>query len=237
MENQVAIIARRSTKNQIDELLSSYPKLTVVRRTPSSVVIEGIIDIRREYRGFLYSGSPRIEISFVPGGPELPVVKDLDNVIERGYMHKYANKSLCLATEIDMLISNSESFSLIKLVRDYVEPYYFSYAYYKRYGELPFGDRRHSMGGIIDTYRELFKEDDEATILKLLSGIGKFADYKGHHKCFCGSGKRLRDCHGKSLRVIMNTPVLKQQAIMDYRRIQEEIAYESKRNYKETKRR
>ena len=135
-----------------------------------------------------------------------------------------------------MLISNSESFSLTKLVRDYVEPYYFSYAFYKRYGEFPFGDRRHFVGGIIDTYGELFKEDDEATILKLLSGIARFADYKGHHMCFCGSGKRLRDCHGKRLREIMNTPVLRQQAVTDYKRIQEEIAYESKGNHKETKR-
>ena len=36
-----------------------------------------------------------------------------------------------------------------------VEPYYYSYEYFSRFGEFPYGDRGHDLVGVIETYQQI----------------------------------------------------------------------------------
>ena len=110
-------------------------------------------------------------------------------------------------------------------MHDFVEPYYFSYEYFMKYGEFPFGERPHGTLGIVQTYREVFKESDDALILKFIKYIAT-NNYRGHLPCPCGSGKRTRNCHGKMLLQILNKKKLKSIITEDYITIKNGKRYE-----------
>ena len=79
---------------------------------------------------------------------------------------------------------------------NYVETYFFSYEYFKRYGVFPFGERAHGIIGLLDYYGEKLNETDLTKTYYLMRYIAT-KPYRGHFKCPCGSQKHLRDCHGK----------------------------------------
>jgi hypothetical protein len=89
----------------------------------------------------------------------------------------------------------SEDPSLKGFVRNCLVPYLYSFSYYIRYGNLPFGELSHGIQGIYEYYSELFLIQDKNSILKLLKILAG-DNYRGHLPCPCGSGKRLRSCHG-----------------------------------------
>lgn len=78
---------------------------------------------------------------------------------------------------------------------EYVETYFFSYEFYQRYGEFPFGERGHGWDGIIQTYSDFFHESDGAKTIKIMAAISN-SKYRGHALCPCQSGQKLRSCHG-----------------------------------------
>ncbi|KUO40384.1 MAG: hypothetical protein AVW05_03720 [Hadesarchaea archaeon DG-33] len=63
----------------------------------------------------------------------------------------------------------------------------------------PFGEWSHASVGIIEYYAELLGTKDLATILRYLDYLSK-PKIKGHWKCPCGSGRRLRNCHFEELK-------------------------------------
>lgn len=75
---------------------------------------------------------------------------------------------------------------------EYVEPYYFSYEFFQRYGEFPFGERGHDWEGIIQTYSDYFNEPDVVKTIKLMAFISG-QKYRGHVLCPCGSGQKASD--------------------------------------------
>jgi hypothetical protein len=63
---------------------------------------------------------------------------------------------------------------------------------------MPFGDLSHGVLGIIEYYTDLFGTADNVVALSLLKILAE-DNYRGHHKCPCGSGRMLRKCHGPIL--------------------------------------
>ena len=55
--------------------------------------------------------------------------------------------------------------------------------------------------GILEYYKELFSVQDGWQVLGLLKILAD-DNYKGHTLCPCGSGQKLRNCHGNLLREI-----------------------------------
>ena len=111
------------------------------------------------------------------------------------YPHRYLNGKLCLETDTSIRVRFVDGFSLEAWLEEFVEPYYFSYEFYQRYGEFPFGERGHDWKGIIQTYSDYFNEPDVVKTIRLMAFISD-KKYRGHILCPCGSGRRLRSCHG-----------------------------------------
>lgn len=103
---------------------------------------------------------------------------------------------LCLATTIDLKLAESKDCSMVSFYYDYIEPYFFSYEYYCRYGYFPFGDREHGLIGVIDSYCDIMGISDYKIAIALLNDIAtdKYI-YRGHLNCPCGSGLKARNCH------------------------------------------
>ena len=126
---------------------------------------------------------------------ELPYVLDAGNHIDSNYPHRYLSGKLCLETDANIKIRFIDGFFLEAWMIEYVEPYYFSYEFFQRYGEFPFGERGHDWEGIIQTYSDYFNEPDVVKTIKLMAFISG-QKYRGHVLCPCGSGQKLRTCHG-----------------------------------------
>ena len=88
--------------------------------------------------------------------------------------------------------------SLLGFVNRLVIPYFFGYCYWKEHGEHPFGEQKHGGEGVIQYYMERLNLGDEVTSLVFVCSLYEHG-YRGHHDCPCGSGRRVRKCHGPTL--------------------------------------
>ena len=158
------------------------------------------------------------------------------NQIDESYPHRYTDGQLCLETDAAIRICFLAGFDLEIWMRDFVEPYYFSYEYYQRYGVFPFGERAHGIEGVLQTYGEYFNEPDYVKVFRLMEFI-QFGQYRGHLPCPCGSGEKTRSCHGKFIKKFFENSNLKIIVQRDYKTIKEVLYayYEQSRNTKATK--
>lgn len=76
--------------------------------------------------------------------------------------------------------------------KKYVESYFFSYEYYKRYGIYPFGEYSHGIKGLDEYFAEYFKlEDINVNNRRNIIEYIFLNKYRGHNYCPCGSLKKL----------------------------------------------
>lgn len=191
------IYSEETLEPQIAQLLIDYPNLVVVQSTQHFVRLYGSILVYRSYNGYTLHKTYALEIVIPIGSDDLPFVIDVGRQISQTYKHYYPqNGKLCLETDSRIRIRFISGFDLSVWMREFVESYYFSYEYYERYNEFPFGERSHGQLGILQTYMDLLKTKDAAEAYRLISYINDQA-YRGHNLCPCNSNLKLRNCHGQ----------------------------------------
>ena len=230
------IFCKESAVQQIDHLLHIYDGLSIENILDTEIVLGGHILVNRTALGYQLYKKYQIRIIIPLNSDSLPYVIDIGNQIEKGYQHRYADGQLCLETDAAIRTYFIAGFNLEIWMRDFVEPYYFSYEYYQRYGVFPFGERAHGIEGVLQTYGEYFNEVDYVKIFRLMECI-QFGQYRGHLPCPCGSGKKMRSCHGKFIKKFFENNNLKVIVQSDYKTIREvlDAYYEQSRNSNATK--
>lgn len=191
------VISNGEIESQISSLLKNYPKLKVISKTTTKVVVAGKIQVTLFYNNFSLNKEYGIEISIPIDSFILPSVRETEHYISKKYPHRMNDNSLCLATESNIRFDFKNGFDIIKWMQNYVEVYFFSYEYYQRYECFPFGERSHGGLGIKEFYRDLFKVSDTNTAYSLMVFIAE-KPYRGHQLCPCKSSLNIRNCH-KSL--------------------------------------
>lgn len=210
-------------RHQIDELLSVYTGLKETSNDYStSIILSGKVSINRTYNNYLVDREYEIKIEIPINNEKLPEVWDIGNHIDDSYVHRYHDGKLCLETDAFIALGFYNGNSLLQWMENIVEPYYFSYEYYTRFGEFPFGERGHGLNGIVETYQEVFKEQDIIKVCKLLHAISQ-RKYRGHLPCPCDSGVITRKCHGKCIYMFISDDYLYSIANRDYIELCEEI--------------
>jgi len=147
----------------------------------------------------------------------LPKVWELSNKIRKSYPHLYDDKRLCLATDLEQELY-LRNYTIIDWIKEYVEKYFISYIYYKRYGVFPFGEHSHGNEGIYEFIQTYYKLASLIEAKNIYEYVCK-KKYRGHLECPCGSNRKIRDCHGELIRKILNSneiEILKE----NYRRMQ-----------------
>ena len=224
------ILTLEDATAQATELVRHYPNLSVLDVNNHCIRLQGDIEIYRTAAGFTLDHSYKIEVRVPVDSTDLPVVIDLNGYIDSSYPHRYRSGELCLETDAIIRFRFINGFNLIEWFDEYVETYFFSYEYFKRYGTFPFGERPHGLEGVMSTYQDLFHEQDLNTVAALLRYAAD-EKYRGHIDCPCGSGQKLRRCHGQALFPLMSDPRKKEVVRMDVKGIRKAItAYESTRN-------
>lgn len=192
------IFTTETISPQLNHLLQTYPELTVTHLDSKEVRLQGQIHIYRTANDFTVNNLYVISIIVPLNSNELPKIFDIAHQIRTTYPHRYPSGELCLATDTQMRIHFINGFNLVCWMENYVEPYFFSYEYYKRYQIFPFGDRAHGYRGILQTYQDLLKTKTEISAYNLIEYLANHP-YRGHLYCPCGSERKIRNCHGTVL--------------------------------------
>ena len=214
---------------QVQRLLTVYPKLEVKESDSVKIRLSGTIEVYRSACNYTLQKEYPIELIIPIGNDDLPTVIETSNMIDASYPHRYSDGSLCLETNTAIRLRFIDGFDLVAWMDEFVEPYFFSYEFYVRYGTFPFGERPHGLNGIIHTYQEIFHTDDGGATGTLLRYAAE-ESYRGHVSCPCGSGEKLRKCHGQYLLPFMKNPKKKTIALADLQFLRKELtAFEQSR--------
>lgn len=190
---------------QVGRLLTAYPKLHISEPNETQILLDGSIEVYRSACNFTLQKEYLVKIIVPIGSEKLPSIIDKGKLISQDYPHRYVDGSLCLETDTAIRMRFVDGIDLVSWMDEFVEPYFFSYEYYTRYGEFPFGERPHNLEGIFHTYQEIFHADNYKETGSLIC-YAATETYRGHLPCPCGCGKKLRSCHGQYLYPIMTDP-------------------------------
>lgn len=213
------------TDSEINETIKAYPELKY-KYNGQKMIVFGRIYVDQIYNGFHVCEYFDIEIELPEGYPyELPIVKETGNKVDKKYPHRYSDGQLCLETDLKILFDSEGIINLKSFISTYVMNYFFSYKYFERYKQFPFGERTHGTLGILESYMDCFNLKTIHEAYKFVSIITspKYI-YRGHLPCPCGSGIRIRNCHGKQIRLVINSSILEVQLKNDMNLINKEIA-------------
>lgn len=236
MANSVIFETISAAMTQVAVLMQKYPNLEIVSETNNTIVIVGSIQIARSFNDFPVVKNVQLEITIPIAQDCFPYVKDIGGHIDVKYPHRYLSGRLCLATEIDLRLHFWDGFDLLRWMDEFVEPYYYSHDYYQRFDCYPFGDRLHGHFGAIQSYCDWFATSEIDVVTSILLQIEVNNRYRGHHPCFCGSGKKMRACHGKQILYFYQHPQLRKQLISDLNNVRKEIqALNHERNFSSSK--
>ena len=164
----------------IDFIHQTFPEVAI-RQEASSVIFEGRFILRGRYKDFIMEAAPRLKLVMDNNYPHiLPKVLDINDTIL--YDHKFQDKSLCLATPIDIRLRLLSSKNISDYIEGFLIPYFISYKYWEQSGQKIdiYGDRSHGKKGIIESLADFFNLEcsDEITILLLLSWAAKVNKFK-----------------------------------------------------------
>lgn len=189
--------------HDIEMVREKYPAFEISKRE-SDYIFSGELILNHVFDDVRMTGKFNLEI-VVPGDFPLafPKVKELSNCINENYPHRYEDGQFCLASDLELKMFFSQDKDLCSFIEKYVIPYLYTYRFYEEYGVYPYGERSHGTMGDLEYLKDLFEVDDWGKVLDLMLFVVQ-SSYRGHLLCPCGSGKRIRNCHGEILKKVMN---------------------------------
>lgn len=140
-----------------------------------------------------------IEIEIPNSYPSIPpVARDLGERIPQSF-HSFEDGSFCLGAPLAVKMTFLNNPTLLGFVNSLLIPYLYSYSFQlAHHGKMPYGELSHGGSGLMNYYMSLFETSRPSAIINFLV-ILAFQKYRGHSECPCGSGNKLRRCHGPFL--------------------------------------
>lgn len=185
---------------QLAELTSVHRQLTNITERQHEIVVSGSLPFEAFADGLeTIRGSFDIELTIPRSFPEsLPRVRETGRQIESSYPHLNPDGTLCLALPVEQRRVLREQPTFLEFVNRLVIPFLYGYSYWKKHGQHPFGEQDHGDAGVLRYYLDTLQLRDKVAVLAVLSFL-LMHGYRGHHDCPCGSGLRVRGCHGTAL--------------------------------------
>ena len=133
---------------------------------------------------------------------EMPVLFCDDQKLPAGIFdrHIMSDGTACLGIGAELKRKWRPENGLVGFFRDYVTPFLAWQVYYDEFGHAPpSGQRSHGAMGIMEFYAEELGLTDSTRAPDFMMLLAKKERPGGHLPCPCGSGRKLRDCHGNEL--------------------------------------
>lgn len=217
-------------KAEITELLNNQPKLEIYDND-IEYILQGAYIYSLEYNDCVFQGERNIK---------LIVQKDFPNSIPKFYVfkypdhieHIYSDGNVCLATIGEMIYYLNENPTIKAFITKFIDSFLYTLDWFEKYKNYPFGDREHGYKGLLDYYLNDLKltkgQYNRMAIMIDRNG------YRGHLPCICGSGKRLRNCHGKFILPIIKNASYREAFIYEANAILTEDGKNAKRKSTKT---
>lgn len=187
----------------IEIMKEQYPVFNVLEYE-KEYVFAGELGLDHIYDYVRMTGKFNLEIIVSKDYPsQIPIVKEVSNRIDKDYPHRYNDGKLCLASDFELKMYISQNANISSFIDMYIIPYLYTYRYYEEYGVYPFGERSHGIVGDLEYIKELFMVNEWKQVFDIIYFIS-YSSYRGHLLCPCGSGKKIRNCHGDTLMKVMN---------------------------------
>lgn len=145
-----------------------------------------------------------IEVMIPPEGSRhaVPVVRELAGrvpwIADR---HVYPDGRACLFVEAEYWWKHPDGLDLVEFLRGPVTSYFVGQMSYEQEKRWPFGDRSHGAAGVVEFYEPLVGSRDPWVIKRFLE-MTVAKKVRTTWRCPCGSGDRVRDCHGAVVRML-----------------------------------
>ncbi len=193
---------RALIQGEYAELKKKYHRLTLSEDENSTFKVHGELEFTASSGGVAIEDAFSIEILIPADYPcTPPIAKEVGNRIPKEF-HKYQNNSLCLAAPLEVRKVFAENRSLVGFIEELLIHYLYNYVIWEKTGTAPFGELSHGVKGKIEYYKERLRVSSDIQVLSLLRVVAE-NNYRGHLPCPCGSGKRMRHCHGNLLMEFM----------------------------------
>ncbi|MCK9274652.1 MAG: SEC-C domain-containing protein [Syntrophales bacterium] len=115
--------------------------------------------------------------------------------------HIMTDGSACLGVNAEISQKWRAKPRIVFFLDEIVAPFLVWQAYYDTHGQPPpWGQRSHYAKGIFEYYTELLHGEVDWNIKDFMELLARKNDPKGHEKCPCGSGRRLRECHAELIK-------------------------------------
>jgi hypothetical protein len=141
-----------------------------------------------------------IEIELLKDYPDsVPLVKETGGKIKRdGEHHIWTTGNCCLFVEEETFRYYPEGTTIKAFIQKVVTGHFINQKHFEVSGKWIDGDRSHGIEGKCEFYREELRTDDIGFIYRFIQYLAKVT-IKKHWICFCGSKKKLQNCHLKLL--------------------------------------
>lgn len=190
-------------RKQMAELSGVHKGLKLVVDDEVETSLSGTLDFEATANGLeTISASFDIQLTIPREFPDgLPSVNEIGGKIAADYEHIYPDGALCLAVPIEERRVFFERPTLLGFVDGLLVPYLYGYCFWNKYGHHPFGEAPHGNEGILRHYVDTLGLSHPLEALAVICFLFEHG-YRGHHDCPCGSGRKVRVCHGPALRVL-----------------------------------
>lgn len=183
---------------QMVELQAQHPNLELLRDPSGVLRLRGAIGFSIDHDSQTIEDTYDVDLEIpndFPGSP--PIAYETGGRIREDFGHFMEAGNFCLGAPAEVRRQFAQNRSLLRFIDDQVVPYLFAYSYRRDHGTLPFGERSHGSTGLIEYYKEFFGTSGIVAMkfLKCLAD-GIAPPLMG---CPCGSGRKLKDCHGPKL--------------------------------------
>lgn len=189
-------------KSQIDkdikEVLELFPKMGLIVDNKVKTLC-GEVDVFDSLNNYVDSYSIKVVIR--PGYPyRFPRLFEMGNKFEHiADRHINEDDSCCVCSLQEENLMAQRGISIKSYFLKYVLPYFANQSFFDHEGKWANGDYDHGSLGIFQYYSELLKIEN---IQEVISFLSFFNDLKLHRNdlCYCGSKKKLKQCHEISYR-------------------------------------
>lgn len=184
---------------QMEDVQAKHSALELAQEPDGQLRVRGPLGFTIDHDGHMITDTYQIELHIPNDYPDSPPsAYEPEGKVPEEFEHFMEAGNFCLGAPVEVRRQFAAHRNLLTFIDDQVIPYLFAYSYKREYGELPFGERDHGyFFGLLDFYMDHFGATKLASLKLLKCLADQFAPPLG--PCPCGSGRKLKDCHGPKL--------------------------------------
>lgn len=214
----------------IEEVTTKFTDLWHVRDTNDKVCLAGAFPIVENGKT-IDRFSIRIEFPHdYPASP--PIVYEIGGRIPRTRdRHLDGNGAACLFVPDERWRYWPPGATILEFLNGPVRDFFLLQLFFELTGDPISQARPHGVEGKLEYYYEELETRSLDVVIKAVQYLAR-KEVKGHWDCYCGSGKRLRDCHFDKIRDLRCriAPAIASQSYHDLRGYQQNQDHERRGN-------